>query len=366
MSVVLGKYGPMSSAEQASASQAPAGWYADPENPGQERLYDGVKWTESRRPTRGPFSANYANTKLGIILVVIGGLVVLVGLPGSIRTITDEGVIGNGVVGLIFSLLVGGGLVTWSVYVFRGKGENPAVAAERAQRQLAAEQRFQQTVDYLAHVRTGAAAVVAIRNVDDAAAQAFGAEGPQAAEQAMQNIGIDRSSFVSEPIGNLAVLGQGMWLEIFRDWIIVGQQAHDVDEHTRITVFLDGNIQIVPRQVQQGNRLVTINEQHDMRRAEVQIASDSWSLSVPIYPDHVGDARRMADQLTAHIVRLRPGAVTAADIKAMVDTILNNSGQPPAEKLKQISNLRYERLLSDEEYQQAKERILGIGAHFEE
>ena len=44
----------------------------------------------------------------------------------------------------------------------------------------------------------------------------------------------------------------------------------------------------------------------------------------------------------------------------MMETILNSSGQPPAEKLKQLSDLRFQRLLSDSEFEAAKARILGI------
>lgn len=39
--------------------------------------------------------------------------------------------------------------------------------------------------------------------------------------------------------------------------------------------------------------------------------------------------------------------VNPADAKATMEAVLANTGQPPAEKLKQISNLRYDRLLSD-------------------
>jgi hypothetical protein len=345
-------------------SQIAAGWYPDPEQPGTERLFDGVKWTESRRPPRAKFAANHANVKAAVVLLVIGILVVL-GIPGAIGSLARGVAVPASIVGLLFCLVVGGGLITWAVYFFRGKGENPAIAARRAQAQLAAEQYFHQTVEYLAQVNTGAAGLVALRNVEDAANRAFGAAGPQMSADAVAAIGVDRASFSSERIGNLAVLGAGVWLELFRDWIILGQEGHDIDEHTRISVFLDGSIQVVPRQVQKGNKVVTVNEQHDMRTAEVQVVSDGWSLSAPISPNDVPEARRMADQLTAHIARLRPAAATSADIRAMVETILNNSGQPPAEKLKQIANLRFDRLLSDAEFQQAKERILGIGAHFE-
>lgn len=323
--------------------QTPAGWYPDPHNPSQERLFDGFAWTQSVRRPRRSFAAPYENKTLAYWL--IGGAVLLV-------------------FGL-YTIPVSIGLIVWAIYLLRGEGENPAKAHERARRQLEAEQRFHQAVQYLAQVNTGAAGLVALRNVDAAAEAAFGADAASVAAQALAGIGVDRSTFVSQHIGNLLVLGTHAWLEVFRNWIIVGQEAHDVDQHTRASVFLDGSIQVVARQVKRGDSFVTVNEQHDMRRAEMQIVSDEWSVRVPIRPDDANEARRIADQLNAAVARMRPAAATGEDIRSMVEAILNNTGQPPAEKLKQLSNLRYDRLLSDAEFQQAKERILGIGQHFE-
>ncbi len=36
-----------------SSSLPPAGWYADPENPGQERWWNGASWSDHRRPAPG-------------------------------------------------------------------------------------------------------------------------------------------------------------------------------------------------------------------------------------------------------------------------------------------------------------------------
>jgi hypothetical protein len=34
-----------------SGSSTPAGWYPDPQDPGQQRYWDGVAWTEATRPS---------------------------------------------------------------------------------------------------------------------------------------------------------------------------------------------------------------------------------------------------------------------------------------------------------------------------
>ncbi len=70
-------------------NQAAAGWYSDPEYPGQLRYWDGFRWTEHRSPVAGaagptPYAphgmyaaqANPANT-LSILGIVFGGLAFL-------------------------------------------------------------------------------------------------------------------------------------------------------------------------------------------------------------------------------------------------------------------------------------------------
>ena len=68
----------------------------------------------------------------------------------------------------------------------------------------------------------------------------------------------------------------------------------------------------------------------------------------------------MASQLMAVIEELKPKSATTADISALMKTIMNNSGQPAAQKLQQLSDLRYQRLLTDEEFEAAKAKVLGI------
>ena len=92
----------------------------------------------------------------------------------------------------------------------------------------------------------------------------------------------------------------------------------------------------------------------------MQFTSESWALSAPIAPDDANEARRFIDHLMTHVESLSSRHATVADMREMIDTILEANGQPPAEKLQQLSNLRYERLISDEEFERAKTRILGI------
>jgi uncharacterized Tic20 family protein len=43
----------MSSPEQPHQQAVPAGWYPDPQNPSQQRYWDGSRWTENSQPASG-------------------------------------------------------------------------------------------------------------------------------------------------------------------------------------------------------------------------------------------------------------------------------------------------------------------------
>ena len=92
----------------------------------------------------------------------------------------------------------------------------------------------------------------------------------------------------------------------------------------------------------------------------MHFVSTNWSHTFPFDLNQVSEARRIVAQLSVVIENLKPASVTSADITKMIETIMNNSGQPAAEKLKQLSDLRFQRLLSDSEFEAAKSRILGI------
>jgi hypothetical protein len=57
---------------------------------------------------------------------------------------------------------------------------------------------------------------------------------------------------------------------------------------------------------------------------------------------------------------MNSSAPTASYMKDLIEKLLSNSGKSPAEKLEELSNLRYQRLLSDQEFESAKAKILGI------
>lgn len=68
----------------------PAGWYPDPENPGQQRYWDGAAWTENFAPTNAPAAPAAPTAKKPIykrtwfiVVAVLVGLVVVSNLFGG-------------------------------------------------------------------------------------------------------------------------------------------------------------------------------------------------------------------------------------------------------------------------------------------
>jgi hypothetical protein len=197
----------------------------------------------------------------------------------------------------------------------------------------------------------GGAAVVAYRNLEKTVRKAHGrSEGPAALSSMLASINFNPSRLNSPALGKVRTKS-GADVEVFRDWVIRGQEAHDVDATTSVKVVCSGHQ----------------TKDSDNRKAELQIVAASWSMRVQISPDHANDARFVADQLNAITRSLTPRAATSADIKALgadikatVEKLVMASGPSPAEKISQLSDLRFGRLISDDEYESAKLRILGI------
>ena len=267
--------------------------------------------------------------------------------PGWMAVLFGISWIGSGEV---YLLVLGILLAVFGIYLIRGQGKSPR-SLERTQKKAdKLKSKIDAATSELENA-SGARAVVAYRNLENLLKSTKLPDHASQFEQILTDIKFDRSTIQSEHIGSLS--GPGMLnktpIEIYKNWIISGQTAFDVDVSTRGEVSVEGNIQIDAK----GNK-------HDLRKAFVHFVSTNWSHTFPLHVEQVSDARRIVGQLSAVIEAMKPSGVTSADISKMMETILNSSGQPPAEKLKQLSDLRFQRLLSDSEFEAAKARILGI------
>jgi hypothetical protein len=241
-------------------------------------------------------------------------------------------------------------LIPLGVYLLRGEGSNPRGLEKSEQRAKKLQAKIDDAKNTLAAAR-GGQAVVAYRNLESLLKSTKLPDYSSRLDEILREIDFDRSSITSVEIGSIPRLGflNKTQIEIYRDWIISGQEAYDVDVSTKGEVHVEGSIQFDAK-----------NNKVDTRTANIQFVSKDWSQSFAINPDSVNQARLIVSQLSVVVDSLKPSGVTTADISKMIEAILNNSGQPPAEKLQQLSELRYQRLLSDQEFEAAKAKVLGI------
>lgn len=314
------------------------------------------------------FAARYRHPRL----LWITGALTGVASAASVLLIRAAAVAENGldvpmlVMGIALALAAVFGGAAWT-YLIRGKAESPAARARREAREQheaeAAARRAQDAYDGMERVAgtlaeaSGAAAFVQYRNLKATADHWYGPDADMRLTEWVERVGFDPSTVRSERLGFLHAVDGGAPVEIFRDWVIRDQEAYNVDVTTSGHVHVDGAVQ-VSTAVDANGRLV--EHRVDSRRAELQLLGAGWSVSAAISPDDVIEARKLLARLDSHVGTLKPRAASSDDISQMVERILNGTGQPPAEKLQQLSNLRFERLLSDEDFERAKAKILGL------
>lgn len=202
---------------------------------------------------------------------------------------------------------------------------------------------------------TGAKAFIAYENLEALFARK-GYANSRTLQELLDSINFDKSRVESRYLGSVVNKSATLFgsvnqksIRIYQEWVIAGDLGYDFDVSTRGNVTVDGSIQIDKN-----------NNKVDMRTATLQLATQEWSHAFKILPDEADEARRILNQLAALVEESKPKALTSADIKELMDKLLSSSGKSPAEKLEELSNLRYQRLLTDQEFESAKAKILGI------
>jgi hypothetical protein len=201
---------------------------------------------------------------------------------------------------------------------------------------------------------TGAKAFIAYEKLE-ALVNKKGASGSSSLSALLDSINFDKSRIDSRYLGALVnpaasiFSSAGRQIRIYQEWVIAGDLGYDFDVSTRGNVTVDGSIQFDKK-----------NNKVDTRTATLQLATQEWSHAFRILPDEADEARRILNHLLALVEEMKPKGVTSADIKDLTEKLLASSGKSPAEKLEELSNLRYQRLLSDQEFESAKSKILGI------
>lgn len=252
--------------------------------------------------------------------------------------------------GEIVTIILGVLLLVLGVYLLRGKGQSPK-SIERSKKKADKLQSKIDDATRALETASGGKAVVAYRNLENVMKSTKMPDYQAQFQKILADIKFDVTSIQSDHIGTLSgpsVLNKTP-IEVYKNWIISGQNAFDVDVSTRGEVNVEGNVQIDAK-----------GKKHDLRTATIHFASTNWAHTFPFNLEQVSEARKIVSQLSAVIDSMKPTAATSADIAKVLETIMSNSGQPAAEKLKQLSDLRFQRLVSDAEFEAAKAKILGI------
>lgn len=251
--------------------------------------------------------------------------------------------------GLFYALFAALGFYLWTA-----KGPSEYFEKRGVEKQDQAEGEIQATLKRM-DSQTGVKAVLTFEALEALVRKTYKKEAGRKMGALLDSIEFDKSRITSKSLGSVSGvptmfgLASSGGVRVYKDWVIEGQTGYDFDVSTRGEVTVDGSISYDKN-----------NKPIDNRRAALHLATQEWSHSFSIDPNQADEARRILNQLKAIVEQLRPQAVSAADIAAVMEKLVTANGKSPAEKLEELSNLRYQRLLSDKEFESAKQKILGI------
>jgi hypothetical protein len=299
----------------------------------------------------GRFQPNTTLKKVGLGLVVLSAIG---GIVTSISVIAESGFTSTAI-GQLFAVLIGilfyGGIGAFLILsplpqaILDKRRKNKS---DQAERDIAdALKRLEKT--------SGVRAAMAYENLERIVYKTQ-KDSVQRLSELLKSIEFDKSLVESKFIGSVANMAGPMFgsadkksIRIYKDWVIAGQIGFDFDISTRGQVNVDGSITYDKK-----------NNRVDNRTATLQLATQDWSYAFKIHPDHADEARRIVNQLLAIVEEMKPKGVTATDIQEAMSKLVSSGGKSPAEKLEELSNLRYQRLLTDQEFETAKAKILEV------
>ena len=251
---------------------------------------------------------------------------------------------------IVYLLLSGIGFYLWTA-----RGPSAYFEKRSSDKKASADRSIQVALEKLQE-KSGVKAVLAYEALEAMVRKTYKGEAGKKLAELLDSVEFDRSRIESKFIGSVPNIGVGMFasgdagqVRVYKDWVIAGKAGYDFDVSTRGDVTVDGSIQYGAN-----------NQKIDNRKASLHLATQDWSHSFTIHPDKADEARRILNQLTAIVEQMKPQAVSAADVSEAMERLMSSSGKSPAEKLEELSNLRYQRLLSDQEFERAKAKILDI------
>lgn len=294
------------------------------------------------------YKANTNTQKWGMGIFIFSIAGVLVGISYPFTT----GDLASGLL-IVFTYLLGMGL---GFYLWTSNVPSEYFEQRKLEKQRQAEIAIQAALDGLDE-QSGVKAAVAFEYLESLVRKSFKKDAGRKMDEVLASINFDKTRVESKFLGSVdsgalaPFVGfiSGGKVRVYKDWVIQGKIGYDFDVSTRGEVTVDGSISYDKN-----------NKQVDNRTASLHLATQDWSHSFSIDPDQADEARRVLNQLNAIVEQMKPKAVSAADIAEAMQNLMNAGGKSPGEKLEELSNLRYQRLLTDKEFELAKEKILGI------
>lgn len=330
----------------------PAGWYPDDE--GGTKYWDGKRWTGDVRRPRKPFAAASAHRGWAIGLILVGALVV-VGSPTNLMSRTAS-VSGGGVAGFIVALLIGGAMVVFGIYLWRGQGPTTAQVVNKARaadQYDAALARFK--AEAAKSLKPRAALVTPYLALLAASSQHFGAASAAQIREVLKDLGVDAGAMAP------ALIGQVPGLAVHPDWLVVdNKQAYDLTAATRAQFHLDDRVQTVTQSKTRGGKTISTSTEVP-RGGTLQIVSEGWSQTVAVRPQYVPSARKLVEHLAIRVDQLREANRVAAEERRSVgaEQVRAIANPETAQALQNLQNLLYTRVISDEEFARMKAKLLG-------
>ena len=286
----------------------------------------------------GKYKPKFASQKWGWALAIFGFFGVITGISAGLIQMT-----------VIYLAFLGVG-----IYLLTSTKPQQNYEKRIQYQAAAAESEIQSVLKELENA-TGVEAFLVYEHLESLVDQA-GPSYSKTLSDLLASIKFDESRVESKYLGSLVNVSSGNLngsdretIRIYQQWVVSGTMGYDFDVSTRGDVNVDGSVQFDKN-----------NNEVDMRTATLHLATQDWSKAYKILPSEVDEARRILNQLAAIVEELKPKVLTAGDMQDAMEKLLASSGKSPAEKLEELSNLRYQRLLTDQEFQAAKMKILEI------
>ncbi len=257
---------------------------------------NGFPGSEPQPSQRRRFAASRQYKVPGIVLAVFSG----VGLLNVLLAVITTGGDPRGLIRFIFPITVFG---LASIYLLRGPKMPPAAhpfdqLASRV-RGMAAPMLTEQTAELITQITRhlqqvqGGAALVVYRRLESTVQRYYPHDAQLQLSRALESINFDMSTLNSPRLGYLPT-NDGPALEVFRDWIVHGEVAHDVEPSTHGRVSETGSVQIHSEIVTDRKGQVSlVDKEVDNRATEVLFTSDSWQLNVAMPPGVADEAQRI-------------------------------------------------------------------------